>query len=119
MKNLRAYLDVDGLESEGIQGWPFGLKDIVRFSELDPLNHVNNAAYLSWFETTRIEYIMHYGLTGMTHTEADPQIVVPLQPRQGFVNRLRHACVNRVCRRPVDRNFNDFSVDADVYSSAH
>lgn len=63
----------------GLADWPFGMKDMVRFSELDPLNHVNNAAYLSWFETARIGYIMEYGLTGMTHTEADPQIVVRRQ----------------------------------------
>lgn len=63
----------------GLADWPFGMKDMVRFSELDPLNHVNNAAYLSWFETARIGYIMEYGLTGMTHTDADPQIVVRRQ----------------------------------------
>ncbi len=63
----------------GLADWTFGMKDMVRFSELDPLNHVNNAAYLSWFETARIGYIMEYGLTGMTHTEADPQIVVRRQ----------------------------------------
>ena len=63
----------------GISGWPFGMQDRVRFSELDPLNHVNNAAYLSWFETTRIGYLMTYGLTAMTHTKTDPQIVVRRQ----------------------------------------
>lgn len=63
----------------GLPDWPYGMKDMVRFSELDPLNHVNNAAYLSWFETARIGYIMEYGLTGMTHTDADPQIVVRRQ----------------------------------------
>lgn len=63
----------------GLADWPYGMKDMVRFSELDPLNHVNNAAYLSWFETARIGYIMEYGLTGMTHSTADPQIVVRRQ----------------------------------------
>ena len=79
MKILRSHLNAGDMAAEGFDGWPWGMKDTVRFSELDPLNHVNNAAYLSWFETARIGYIMDYGLTGMTHTEADPQIVVRRQ----------------------------------------
>lgn len=79
MKHLHSSLDAHDLESMGISCWPFGMQDRVRFSELDPLNHVNNAAYLSWFETTRIGYLMTYGLTAMTHTKADPQIVVRRQ----------------------------------------
>lgn len=67
------------MAAEGFDGWPWGMKDTVRFSELDPLNHVNNAAYLSWFESARIGYIMDYGLSGISHTEADPQIVVRRQ----------------------------------------
>ena len=79
MKVLQASLNVEDMRNLGLTDWPFGMRDVVRFSELDPLNHVNNAAYLSWFETARIGYIMEYGLTGMTHTEADPQIVVRRQ----------------------------------------
>ena len=73
------YLDKPALEQLGISGWSFGMRDRVRFSELDPLNHVNNAAYFSWFETVRIGYIMHFGISGMTHTDADPQLVVRRQ----------------------------------------
>ncbi len=79
MKVLQATLNAADMLEAGLPGWPFGMQDVVRFSELDPLNHVNNAAYLSWFETARIGYIMEYGLTGMTHSEADPQIVVRRQ----------------------------------------
>ncbi|MEX0286732.1 MAG: acyl-CoA thioesterase [Paracoccaceae bacterium] len=32
------------------------IADRVRFSELDMLNHVNNKAYFTWFETLRVEY---------------------------------------------------------------
>ncbi|MFS4583312.1 acyl-CoA thioesterase [Phaeobacter sp. C3_T13_0] len=35
---------------------PFAMADKVRFSELDILHHVNNKAYLSWFETLRVAY---------------------------------------------------------------
>jgi acyl-CoA thioester hydrolase len=32
------------------------MADKVRFSELDVLNHVNNKAYMSWFESLRVAY---------------------------------------------------------------
>ncbi len=35
---------------------PLALADKVRYSELDVLNHVNNKAYMSWFETLRVAY---------------------------------------------------------------
>ncbi|MFV1442307.1 MULTISPECIES: acyl-CoA thioesterase [unclassified Phaeobacter] len=35
---------------------PLAMADLVRFSELDILHHVNNKAYLSWFETLRVAY---------------------------------------------------------------
>lgn len=38
------------------QAKPLALADRVRFSELDILRHVNNKAYLGWFETARVSY---------------------------------------------------------------
>lgn len=73
------HLNRNDLERLGIEGWPFGIRDRVRFSELDALNHVNNAVYFSWLETARIAYLLDYGLTGMTHVAPDPQIVVRRQ----------------------------------------
>ena len=35
---------------------PLALADRVRYSELDVLNHVNNKAYMEWFETLRTEH---------------------------------------------------------------
>ena len=35
---------------------PLALGDRVRFAELDPLQHVNNKAYVEWFETLRVSY---------------------------------------------------------------
>ncbi len=35
---------------------PLALADRVRYSELDVLNHVNNKAYMDWFETSRTEH---------------------------------------------------------------
>jgi acyl-CoA thioester hydrolase len=42
--------------------WGYGIADRTRFSELDPVGHVNNTAYLQWFETFRVHYFRDYGL---------------------------------------------------------
>ena len=58
------------LDALGIPpGWAFGRADKARFSELDPLNHVNNAGYLSWLETARIGYFDWIGLDRGNDTE--------------------------------------------------
>lgn len=50
-------LSPEQLRAAGVpDGWSFGMADIVRFHELDALNHVNNVAYFRWFETLRIPY---------------------------------------------------------------
>lgn len=47
-----------GLRQAGIDApWTFGMADRVRFSELDALGHVNNTAYLRWFENVRLPYL--------------------------------------------------------------
>jgi len=35
---------------------------IVRYGDLDPQGHVNNARYLTFMEQTRVSYIQHLGL---------------------------------------------------------
>ncbi|MAM60355.1 thioesterase family protein [Maritimibacter sp. UBA3975] len=50
------------LAAQGIpEPWAFGRADKVRFGELDPLNHVNNATYPGWMETARVGYFDHIG----------------------------------------------------------
>ncbi|REC56650.1 acyl-CoA thioesterase [Rhodosalinus sediminis] len=44
--------------------WPFAIADRVRWGELDQLGHVNNAAYMVWFETARIRYFAERGVVG-------------------------------------------------------
>ena len=70
-------LDGSALNAQGIAGWPYGMADQVRFHELDALAHVNNVAYLRWFETLRVRYIQAYGMT--SYTSEDPQLVVRAQ----------------------------------------
>ena len=36
-------------------------REIVRFSDLDPMGHVNNAVYLTWIENARIEFLRRLG----------------------------------------------------------
>lgn len=54
---------------------PLAMADQVRFSELDVLNHVNNAVYMEWFERLRIRYVQEWGLSG-NNAKSDPRIVI-------------------------------------------
>ncbi|MEM7489704.1 MAG: acyl-CoA thioesterase [Pseudomonadota bacterium] len=54
----------------------FGQADRVRFHELDVLDHVNNATYLSWFETFRIAYLRAYGLGDYTDAVTRPALIL-------------------------------------------
>ena len=68
-------LDAPALRALNIpEPWGFGIADRVRFYELDALNHVNNTAYLRWFETLRIPYFAAYGLS--QYRPEDPQMVL-------------------------------------------
>lgn len=69
-------LTIAQMTSVGIpDGWAFGMADRVRFHELDALNHVNNVAYLRWFESIRIPYFQTYKITSY-NSETDPQVVL-------------------------------------------
>lgn len=54
--------------------WAFGMADRVRFGELDVLGHVNNAAYLRWFENLRIHYFGAYAVAD--YSGKPPKIVL-------------------------------------------
>jgi acyl-CoA thioester hydrolase len=41
----------------------FWATEHVRFADLDMLGHVNNKAYATYFETARVAYMAHCGLT--------------------------------------------------------
>jgi acyl-CoA thioester hydrolase len=61
-------------------GYHFYYPVEIRFSDLDPLGHVNNARYLTYLEQARIAYFQHLGLwTGVSFIDigiilADVQI---------------------------------------------
>ena len=71
-------LSADQIAQAGVPGtWSYGYADQVRFSEIDALNHVNNVAYLVWFEMARVQYFQTFGLT--KYRDDDPQFVVRAQ----------------------------------------
>ncbi|MEM9342727.1 MAG: thioesterase family protein [Pseudomonadota bacterium] len=68
-------LPVADLRALGIpEPWAFGQADRVRFYELDALGHVNNTAYLRWFETLRVSWAISRGIT--TYRPDDPTFVL-------------------------------------------
>lgn len=71
---------------------PLALADRVRFSELDILKHVNNKAYLGWFETARVSY---FDLFCASHFEGLPP------PR----NVLRNANVHYMQEMVLDEPY--------------
>lgn len=52
------------------------MADQVRFSELDALNHVNNAVYMTWFERLRVKYTQLWGLSRFAGKGDGPRIVI-------------------------------------------
>jgi len=45
-----------------VQGFDFVYRDAVRFRDLDGMNHVNNAVFMTYMESARIEYFRGLGL---------------------------------------------------------
>lgn len=64
---------------------PLALADKVRSSELDPLNHVNNARYFEWFERLRVAYSGQIGLAAFRGAPDAPRTVV----RSGTIHYRR------------------------------
>lgn len=47
--------------SEDLAGFPVRTELKVQWGDMDAAQHVNNLAYLKWFETARIDYFNHLG----------------------------------------------------------
>ena len=43
-------------------------RETVRFRDLDPMGHVNNAVYLTWMENARIEFLRSLGAFDSPYT---------------------------------------------------
>lgn len=69
-------LDSAQQKSAGIEtAQPMAMADRVRFSELDALNHVNNAVYMEWFERVRTHYLAERRLL-IKGSPDNPRIVI-------------------------------------------
>ncbi|MFK7835688.1 MAG: acyl-CoA thioesterase [Sulfitobacter sp.] len=64
---------------------PLAMADRVRFSELDVLNHVNNAVYMEWFERLRVRYSQDWGISNYSPDGDNPRIVI----RSGRIHYVR------------------------------
>ncbi|MEO1561916.1 MAG: thioesterase family protein [Pseudomonadota bacterium] len=61
---MQDLLNREALKTLGLpDGFSFGLRDRVRFGELDALNHVNNAVYFKWTENLRVQIMPIYELS--------------------------------------------------------
>ncbi len=85
------------LRAAGIpEPWGYGIVDRVRFGELDALNHVNNAAYLTWFESFRLPYLEARQVTDYGPTS--PRLVlrsVAVRYLAEMTNGMRYVVVGR------------------------
>ena len=63
------------LRAAGVpEPWSFGVAGAVRFGEIDALGHVNNTAYLRWFEEARARLFVDLGVTD--YGEGSPRLVL-------------------------------------------
>lgn len=70
-------LTADQQRAAGIPDpWPYARADRVRFGEIDALGHVNNTAYLRFFETLRVNYLNDYQVHDYGSDAPRPRIVV-------------------------------------------
>jgi acyl-CoA thioester hydrolase len=51
-----------------VEGFAFVHRETARFRDLDPMGHVNNAVYLTWTETARIEFLRSVGVLDNPNT---------------------------------------------------
>ena len=94
---------------------PLALADRVRFAELDPLNHVNNVAYLIWFESARVTYFKHIGLTTQERKDTEPRLVI----RRGEIDWLREMRADEdyvITTRCVGYRNTSFSMVQEIWS---
>src|SRR6516164_9172476 len=68
MREIKSVNAPSRLESAPrLEDFPYRLSDNVRFGDLDPNQHVNNAVYATYFETGRVT-LMKDPQTGLTPT---------------------------------------------------
>ncbi|MEM9716962.1 MAG: thioesterase family protein [Pseudomonadota bacterium] len=80
---MQELLDRSALVALGVPDkFSYGLRDRVRFGELDALNHVNNTVYFRWTENLRVQILPIYGLSDFT--DGDRNFVIRAQSIEYF-----------------------------------
>ncbi|WP_299785468.1 acyl-CoA thioesterase [uncultured Marivita sp.] len=95
--------------------WPLAIADRVRFAELDPLNHVNNVAYLTWFESARVAYFKHVGISSYEDDAVEPRIVI----RRGEIDWLQEMRADEdyvILSRAVDYRNTSFTMQQEIWA---
>jgi acyl-CoA thioester hydrolase len=95
--------------------WPLVLADKVRFAELDPLNHVNNVAYLTWFESARVAYFKQIGLSTYTKSASEPRIVIR-RGEMDWLKEMRADEVYVVASKTTGHRKTSFTMAQEVWS---
>jgi len=55
---------------------PFSYPVEIRYADLDPQGHVNNARFLTYFEQARVQYLIHLGLFSQDQSFLEIGIIV-------------------------------------------
>ncbi|GHF46030.1 acyl-CoA thioesterase [Seohaeicola zhoushanensis] len=92
---------------------PMALADRVRFAELDSQNHVNNKAYLGWFETVRVIYGETFLLP---HFDLRPRILVHSLNLRYLREMLRDEDYICTARIAAFRN-SSYTMDQQIWSA--
>ena len=79
-------------------------REVARFSDLDPMGHVNNAVYLTWVENARIEFLRALGAfdnPDTTESDLHQPGTEPLMDPSGVKATASEA---EMMRRAAERN---------------
>ncbi len=64
------------LYNQGMPVFNFSHPIEVRYGDLDPQGHVNNARFLTYIEQARLQYLVHLGLLGKGQSFLDVGIII-------------------------------------------
>lgn len=107
-------LDAETLRDEGIPApWTYGIKDRVRFGEIDAVNHVNNTAYLRWFEQFRTRYLRDYGISDYG---PDAPVLVLRQVQVDYLAELKFNDDYIVVGRSAEMRRSSWTMEYAVYA---
>jgi acyl-CoA thioester hydrolase len=72
----------------------------IRYGDLDPQGHVNNAKHLTYFEQTRVNYLIHLGLFSKDQSFMDVGIILA-ETRVTYHSPVRFDTIAQVGARTI------------------